>query len=874
MIKKKFFLKKDCYGLLAGLITSLLLIAIFSLGNKMFFSEFNIMKSDLQGMYVPIYKLFVNKVFVENDIFTKGKLFYSSLPGMGMDMSAYVSCLSVLNPINIVFYFFEDNIACIIVIIVKLSLAAFFFQKLIKKLTGLGGLDSIFFSIFYPFCGYCSVYYFNVHFLDGVYLLPFIIERIYSLFVLNHRTKKDVILTYLSFFLLFTGSFYSAYIVGIFSFIFFVFLIFAYEFDFDIGKIVFLRFMRIVIFSIFSALFVLLPAARYILVNRASDSTGFDSKTASLINILDNFYIGKVQGISEVIPYLYSGLAILLLAILFFVTKEIDIKIKIMWGGVLIFLFLCCKVPFLYLLMHCFDAPDQCAYRFSYIISFCLIIMASYTYSYAKSYNKLSIIFCGIGLIIGSVFIFFIRNHIEKQSLFILVCNIIFIVLYIFLFLFKYKFSILNKIIYLLLICEVALNAYLIIINTDYEISSNKDIYNAYYSQLDDATSKIRSEDHNLYRVHLNNIININDSLLFNEMNSQLFGSFESERYRKTQKKLGFATSPRVTSDYGFTDITKMLFGYKYDVDSFGIYFNSSMVDPVIEKNSYALPLGYLVSTDCDEILLSDDNPFINQNLIVSEFTGEKIDYFKINESGIDVQLENVSSELLENGYTYLSLEDESRDGIALYSVDSVEDNVYLYIPQDESVMYLKTPVVYSLRGGDDGNYAFQSFVSTPHILELGRDENNFYSFYFYIGTDMVRHSTFYKDILIYNADNNKLEEIYENLNTNAFIIDEFIDGYIKGTVNCAENKRKLFLSIPYDKNWTLMVDGKPEKIDSVIDGTFMICLLPTGQHSIVLEYRNRYFELGCIFSIIGLMLIFIDVFRMSRNKNSVYEKF
>ena len=206
-------------------------------------------------------------------------------------------------------------------------------------------------------------------------------------------------LLWFSYAYLFISCFYSAYLVGIISFLFFILLLYvSNELEKNKRLLLFFNYIKLTILAVLTTAFILLPAAVYVLSNKASDSTGYEGTTANLISIISNLFLGMTQSNFGFNPYLYSGLFTLILFPFFFLSIKINKRVKLLWGALLLFLALCCKIPFLYIFMHCFDSPDYFAYRFSYLISFVLIIMAAYVYKNVDSYNKYILLIEGLVL--------------------------------------------------------------------------------------------------------------------------------------------------------------------------------------------------------------------------------------------------------------------------------------------------------------------------------------------------------------------------------------------------------------------------------------------------------------------------------------------
>ena len=102
-------------------------------------------------------------------------------------------------------------------------------------------------------------------------------------------------------------------------------------------------------------------------------------------------------------------------------------------------------------------------------------------------------------------------------------------------------------------------------------------------------------------------------------------------------------------------------------------------------------------------------------------------------------------------------------------------------------------------------------------------------------------------------------------LSRDTLVINEFTDNSLSGRINTTRTEL-MYLSIPYDKGWHLKVDGKEvEKI--IVDGGMTGVFLAPGAHSIEMNYKIRYWNIGLILSLSGILLSFCMWFYV-RNGN------
>ena len=96
-------------------------------------------------------------------------------------------------------------------------------------------------------------------------------------------------------------------------------------------------------------------------------------------------------------------------------------------------------------------------------------------------------------------------------------------------------------------------------------------------------------------------------------------------------------------------------------------------------------------------------------------------------------------------------------------------------------------------------------------------------------------------------------------LQASAMQMSEHHQSLIRGTIDLKAVKL-LFFSIPYDKGWAATVDGKPAEIQ-LIDFGLMGLLLESGEHTIELKFRPRFFTAGAIASTASLLGYILLIF-------------
>lgn len=113
-----------------------------------------------------------------------------------------------------------------------------------------------------------------------------------------------------------------------------------------------------------------------------------------------------------------------------------------------------------------------------------------------------------------------------------------------------------------------------------------------------------------------------------------------------------------------------------------------------------------------------------------------------------------------------------------------------------------------------------------------------------------------------------ELNQDVNKLKADSLRITSFIDWQIKGDINMSARKL-LFLAIPNDEGWQLIVDGKPRKISTVTAG-MMGVVLDKGQHNIILEYYRPYMKLGVIITLISFCIFLVILLAITLKKRRI----
>ena len=71
-----------------------------------------------------------------------------------------------------------------------------------------------------------------------------------------------------------------------------------------------------------------------------------------------------------------------------------------------------------------------------------------------------------------------------------------------------------------------------------------------------------------------------------------------------------------------------------------------------------------------------------------------------------------------------------------------------------------------------------------------------------------------------------------------------------------------LYTSIPYDKGWSVYVDGNKVKPIAICSGSLMGAYVSQGTHSVTFKYTPSGFVYGILISLVSLLILLALIFK------------
>ncbi len=859
------------------------------------FSNVTILRMDLYHQYGPLFaELYERIVGLRSLLYSWNSGLGSSFLG---NFSNYLS-----SPLSsIILLFGHKNIpeAVATIILLKGAFASATFAYYLKRSQGHNDYSISAFGLLYSFCGFFIAYYWNVMWLDAMVLFPLAMLGIELII----KEKKFGLFVFALTMTMLT-NYYMAYMLCLFSILFYLVSYFGkYSFtslydsinkDSDAyitvkpsfwKRLRHSRFLGSGITFALSGLLALGLAAALLLpvyfILKASSATDNSMPTTftSYYKIFD-FLANHLASVEptirssgkDVLPNISSGIATILLVPLYLFTKSISIKEKAAYVGLLGFLYFSFNINYANFVWHAFHFPNDLPYRFSFMYSFILLIIAYKAFVRLKEFTAKEILSVGIAVVFAIVLIQEIGS--KNVNDITVIAGISFVVLYTMLFAMQSRGKFPAAAFTLLILCSFT--AEVCITDTEhFSMSQKKADYTQDLADFQTIKTKLDEYDGGFYRMELTSLRTRMDPCWYDYNGVSTFSSMAYEKVANLQSKLGMSsnyinsyTYNSQTPVYNAMHALKYIVNNKENIEMNPIFYNSlfSKDKFTAYENLYSLPIAYCADAAVLDWEHTVDNPFLVQADYFTKATGA------------------------ENPFTQLPITDAEYMNVdEIYSgYDSGEFYFYRTTPDsDATVTFILTP---------EETQSYYINVKSSHVEDIivsGNNSvlthNNDRGAIIDIGIREVGEEIRVElpisegnsgniSLYAYGLDTAKFAEGYNKLKTGELAVTTFEDTHIVGTVY-APKGNILYTSIPYDEGWTVTVNG--EKVNNaqllkIGDALLGIPLDKEGANTIELKFVPKGFYQGLYISTVTLfaLMLFLlvrKIFRRLDEKNRDY---
>ena len=889
--------KKNCkehtFHLIAFAIPVLAMLVVYYFKDIAPFGDQMYLRSDCFHQYAPFLQVLQDKLR------NFGNFYYSWEFGGGMNywgLAAYY----VASPFNLLTLIWPWEIADFVSfsIVLKMGLAGYFTSYYLEKHFQKKSILTTVFGCAYALSSYFAAYSWNIMWLDCLWLLPLIILGLERL-VAEKKCKMYAITLGVALF----SNYYIGFMLCIFSVIYFIFLFFTHTFDANDKKKDIL--ITIKNYSVYSLIAGGISAVMSIPAYMALMKTvSAESDWRELKEYFSVFYVFLrsllVTPIAELKNYpdpnVYCTVAAFFLIPLFCICKNINVKERIGKTFIAVFLLLsmCFNLPTY--VWHGFHYPNSLSARFSFLYIFMIVVMCYEAAMHIRSYKTKHIVGSAVG---ASALILLCKqlytqpdflkelysDSTTSEGLYIRMVygSIAFIFIYVVLACwYRKKPELKGFIAYIMVITVFMELTYNLACTTIVSTQPEKAYYQSVvtYDELNKIAKKDSSEK--FYRAQTALYNTKNDGARYRYNSISTFCSVSLASTQKYFDAIGLQVSTNSYSHYGLTPVTAALYSTYYEYttgeptfakDETFIAASTKGPTPTnLYKFNRSLPLGFMIKSNTMAKMKTDviveqsetgkdgqpktdkngqqimkevyvTDPFAVQNSFVTNSSSNGVPVFhKLQSENGTITATLDTSDATSNA----NAKEQKTYDVYFYCMTSSE-SLTATINGTEEVNLEKETIadenaVTTTAGANSNTF---NETNTNHICHIG---------------DVAAGSTITLSdtssvCYAYAFDSDAWDQVQQSLNSQALKVTNAKEAKIEGEIDVQENG-VLYTSIPFEKGWSVYVDGEKVETASLCADSLLGVVLSKGHHQITFSYTPEGFVPGLLLTILSILCL------------------
>ncbi|MBQ1211345.1 MAG: YfhO family protein [Clostridia bacterium] len=756
------------------------------------------------------------------------------------------------SPFNLLLLLFPDSLLCEAILVITLlknmltaALMTAALQYIYGKRTAALPLVSVMFSM----SAYLIAYSWNIMWLDCVMLLPLVIWGFEKLM----REGK-----YPLYALSLAALLYCNYYIGFMCCIFLVLYYLAYLFRERRGwQDNLLSVVRFGLGSLIGGLIsfaLLLPVAAALGTTSAAGGTFREMDTMfPLFDLFKQLLFGTVPTIrSGNLPNLYCGIFTVVLVPLFATTKTIPLRRRLAYLGLLALVGLSTTVNNADLFWHGMHSPNDLPYRYSFLFSFVLVLLAYEALVHVKDITPKQIGATAAGLI---ALLALTQVTTEKELTFLsLYVSLGLIAVYAVLTYLVAHRKTAAEIGYVLLLAavmvEMVANA-----NATFVQLNNNEYFTAHSAYVDNSITeatrqvvdKMQQWDEeetgaDFYRMEFIPRRTCVDTALYHYAGVTVFASSNSYNETRLMGGLGFAVNGVNSHLYhSFNPVADSVLGIRYLASSTELD-TLEKIDTIthegctyhIYRNPNALPLGFVTNEAVKEWTYSYYNPILTQNEMLQAMTnnGQKVFRLQTIESET-ASINGTSNFSISGGTNTFTCKIQERGNVFLFADCRAADSISVSVADPEG----------------DNSQNWSVTTHEPYLINAGiRDVGD------RVEVRIRADSSCTGNVYVAILDDAAYAQAMADLADEGMHVTAGESNKMTAIVSAKQNGT-VFTSIPYDEGWTVKVDGI--EVETFALGEAMLGFdVAAGEHTVTLTFRPRGLTAGILCSVAGILLL------------------
>ncbi|KRL94268.1 hypothetical protein FD28_GL000413 [Levilactobacillus hammesii DSM 16381] len=825
------------------------------------FGSNSLLTVDLGQQYVDFFSYFRRAILRD-----PSSIFFSFSNGLGGEMLG-TWAYYLLSPLNWILLFFSGTTlttGIYFLTVIKYGLGGLAFSWLLIKATKQSGLNAVAFSTMYALMGWFIANQLNIIWMDTIYLLPLVFYGLYSMLRTGKWRTYVIWLT-----IALVVNYYMAFMICLFMVLqFIVISVDQYTNRHDLFYKVKL-FLKTSIVSALLAAFVLLPTwwslsqskAQYTVKSVQWKFEYFPFKMISKL-FSGTFTFAQME---NGMPNLFIGAIALLGALFYFFDNRVKIRTRITAGFITFFLALSMCYQPLDLLWHAGQFPVWYPYRFSFVVGFWLIWLASQTITkdFEPSWKATLLIFLIVS--IGIVYIGLTIKDFKYLQMYQIILGIVFLVLAFILILSPIKHKGIYPVLFLIVaITDVSTNMVISLDNINYTPQSE---YSMYTNRLQVLVNKVQRQDKGFYRIGKTFLRTKGDAFQTGFNGGGVFTSVLPQNIPAFYGHIGsvdgagfvdytngsLLTDSLLNMKYffhqkviksGAIDITNPLkaSANKADLSAYRIIDQTQSVD--IYKNSSALPLGYVANRQILSLKNGSQDPTKFQGNWLAALTGNSLNKQIFSVQNFNkITFDNVQKQYKVTEAVFKKVDNSKPASFSLYFKPKTNDSYYLTLGaqlNEKTVSFLLNdkPLAQS------NPYRHTVLVSVANHAK-GKLQK--------LTVNLPQPSIHLQNFTLYSLNSSELKTAVDQLKSQPWKIKKHTNRFLIGDVNSTQADQVLNTSIPYSQGWTAKINGKKVKTYKTVD-MFTAVKLPKGQSTVSFSYWPPLLNIGVLVSSVTLL--------------------
>lgn len=826
-------------------------LGIYPFGNK----TYGLWDADIQ--FTP-YLGYFKSIFTSNTDFI-----YSLAKEGGNGMFDFNACY-INNPLNFIAFLFPNN---------RLDFA---FEVITLIKIGLVGLSlSWFLNHDKPFdkkslifsCGYalstCALYYSqSIMGFEGMYLLP---AALVGIDKITAQQKPMIFIGFTAAALLLEP--YAGYIVLLFSFLY---LLYSLSLDNKGWKRVLGTYFLSVAGIISLSMIITLPTLFALQGTKYHISCMLKLLLFNPLDIVPFLYTGtRFPNLffDSPYPYIYVGILPLIFVISYFLNNGIKLKERLFTGLFLCFMVLSLAWHPLFSLFNGGNAmPVGCMYRYVYIFLFLFCYIGYKGFDKFDAQNKLSVFLLGLIFVGTTLWVHHLPFAYISKTLVAFDCILgLFFIICLYLAKMTSKQSWIIFLIMFLGFGELCLNAYMVFGCQDENRLSTPTEFRTTYDNMSNILNAIKTNDKGFYRIETEETLVKgkswidghwnNNALMYNYNAISHYSSLGSVNLRNFYAKMGFDilkfNNLVAYSDNmplfapSFMGIKYIISDKKEHINPYVLLMSSDKPKPLyVYENPFALPVGFISENDILNLEIGDKHVFGLYNILPKYILGEDLgDIYKI------FEFDEVN-----------------------YSPSTQLSDAKFIVTTDEQLWFSQDIF---------GAKAFEYFTVNSEQRRIGKSLLSFsvehlgkYNPGDEIKIIMYKNQDLHIHLLpkFYYASQNAelLKQYFDLIKKRSCDLEVITSSHLKGHFTTEKDNQVLFLTIPFDENWEIIIDGKKVNQQRVVEAMTGVLIKNQGEHTLEMKYKIKLLPFSALISLLTLLLMIFYFLKREKNENEL----